>query len=174
METDFCRESAQYLRDVYLPRMRRAVAELPPDELWWRPNDETTSVGNLLLHLEGNVRQWILSGIGGEPDARERQTEFDAREGRDAQALLDALGATVAAAALVIEGIDPRRMLTPMTIQGIETTPMAAVYHVVEHFSWHTGQVTWIAKARAGGGHGIAFYDDAALNAARNRGGEPA
>jgi uncharacterized damage-inducible protein DinB len=173
MEAEFCRESAQYLRDVYLPRMRRAVAELPADALWWRPNDGTTSVGNLLLHLEGNVRQWILSGLGGEADARERQTEFDAREGQDAQSLLDALGATIAAAALVIEGLDPQRLLTPITIQGFETTPMAAVYHVVEHFSWHTGQVTWIAKARAGTDHGIAFWDDASLNAARNRGGEP-
>lgn len=174
MHKAFCHESATYLREVYMPRLQEAVAGLSADDIWWRPNEQTTSIGNLLLHLAGNVRQWIVSGIGGEADARERQAEFAAREGRGARELLDALGATVAAAALVIEGIDPRRLLAPLTIQGMETTPFAAVYHVVEHFSWHTGQVTWIAKARKGAAHGIAFYEDDALNAARNRGGEPA
>ena len=170
VDAAFCRESATYLREVYLPRLERAVAALSPDDLWWRPNDGTTSAGNLLLHLQGNVRQWILSGLGGQVDQRERSSEFSAREGAGARQLLDALGTTVAAAAMVIENLDCSRLLSPITIQGEDTTPLAAVYHVVEHFSWHTGQITWIAKQRAGSRHGIAFYDNASLDDARNPG----
>ncbi len=164
----FLRESARLLRDVYLPRLERALAELRPVDAWWRPHERATSVGNLLLHLEGNVRQWILSGLGGAEDRRERATEFAAREGSPLGPLLERLLATVRGAARVIEEFPERRLTETIRIQGVETTGMLAIYHVVEHFSWHSGQITWIAKERAGPGHGIAFYDEAAINRARN------
>jgi uncharacterized damage-inducible protein DinB len=68
----------------------------------------------------------------------------------------------------VLRALPDPEWARPVTIQGFETTVLAAVLHVVEHFSWHTGQVVWIAKARSGAGHGLAFYDDAALARARN------
>src|SRR5262245_27664947 len=153
--------------------MRRALEELPAADLWWRPHERSTSVGNLLLHLQGNVRQWIVSGLGGAPDHRERSTEFAAREGQDKTALLAALAATVEEACAVIARLDERALAGTVTIQGIETTRLGAVLHVVEHFSWHTGQVTWVAKERAGAAHRIAFYDEARLNAAHNASVEP-
>lgn len=79
------------------------------------------------------------------------------------------------AAAALIAALSDDVLRAPVTIQGFETTGLGAVLHVVEHFSWHTGQVVWIAKARAGAAHGLALYDDAAINAARNPGSsEPA
>ncbi|MGH9651714.1 MAG: hypothetical protein ACRD3I_14770, partial [Terriglobales bacterium] len=63
------------LREVYLPRIARCLSLLSEGEIWWRPHRTSNSVGNLLLHLEGNVRQWIISGLGGAPDRRERDTE---------------------------------------------------------------------------------------------------
>ena len=158
----FVEESARYLRDVYLPRMRRAVETLPEGDLWWRPHEGVTSVGNLLLHLEGNVRQWIVCGLGGAPDARDRGAEFVAREGASRADLLQALERTVGEACSVIER--QTDLDRAFDCQGIETRVLGAVYHVVEHFGWHTGQVVWIAKMRAGARHSIAFYDDAKLN----------
>jgi len=160
----FVSASVRQLRDTYLPRLRRAVGTLGADGVWWRPHEGTTSAGNLLLHLEGNVRQWILSGLAGEPDAREREGEFEAREGGDAVALLAALERTLARACEVVAGLDERALLAEHRIQGYEVRGLEAVYHVVEHFGWHVGQVTWIAKLRAGPGHGLAFYDDDRLD----------
>ena len=75
----FAAEAAQYLDAVYLPRLERALGVLPADDLWWQPHDGAISVGNILLHLEGNVRQWLLSGLGGAVDARDRSSEFAAK-----------------------------------------------------------------------------------------------
>jgi len=162
MDAWFTKESARYLQEVYLPRLRKAVETLPERDLWWRPHGGSTSVGNLLLHLEGNIRQWILGGLGSGPGRRRRAEEFARREGGTRAELLDALARTIEGAAAVIarqEALDRRLM-----IQGLETSVRSAIYHVVEHLSWHTGQIVWIAKMRAGEAHGIAFYDDRKLN----------
>ncbi|MCK6459471.1 MAG: DUF1572 domain-containing protein [Planctomycetes bacterium] len=162
MQTWFTRESARYLRDVYLPRLRKALDTLPESDLWWRPHGKATSIGNLLLHLEGNIRQWILVGLGGAPDRRRRAEEFARRDGGTKAGIMDALAATLGEAARVVESqIELDRRLV---IQGFETSPREAIYHVVEHLSWHTGQIVWIAKMRAGETHGIAFYDDRKLD----------
>lgn len=172
-------ECAGYLRDTYVPRLTKALEILPAGDLWWRPHPDVISVGNVLLHLEGNVRQWILSGLGGAPDARARAGEFaadgvGAHAGATASELLARLAATARDAATVIEQLSDDTLDGAVTIQGFATTGLAAVLHVIEHFSWHTGQVVWIAKARAGSAHGLAFYDDAAVNAARNPVEKPA
>lgn len=169
METSglFVEESVRRLREEYLPRLRAAVRTLPAEDLWWRPHPRTNSVGNLLLHLEGNVRQWIASGLGGAPDERRRSAEFAAEDGPGRDELLGALVATVEEACGVIAGLDAAALARPLRIQGFETTGLQAVYHVVEHFGWHLGQIVWLAKMRAGEEHGLAFYDDAALEDAK-------
>ncbi|RKY17779.1 MAG: hypothetical protein DRQ55_14975 [Planctomycetota bacterium] len=174
----FLTDSAAFLRDTYLPRIERGLAVLPDGELWWRPHDGALAAGNILLHLEGNVRQWILSALGGEQDQRERDAEFAARGGSSAgtdvaasderAARMAALRDTVERAAAVIESLPHEQLLRPLKIQDYDTSPYWAVYHVVEHFSWHTGQLVAIAKQRAGSRHGVSFYDDAALSQARN------
>lgn len=161
--SQFRARSIHHLRDEYLPRIAAALEVLPRGDLWWRPHEGATSVGNLLLHLEGNVRQWILSGLDGAPDARVRAGEFAAREGATAGELLAALRATVDAACTVIGSRSAEELAAERTIQGFATTGLAAIYHVVEHFAWHTGQIAWIAKARAGVDHGLAYYDESRL-----------
>jgi len=162
MDAWFTRESARYLREVYLPRLRKAVDTLPEADLWWRPHEGGTSVGNLLLHLEGNIRQWILCGLGGTPDRRRRAEEFARREGGTRADLMAALAGTVEEAAHVVER--QSALDRDLNIQGFDTSVRGAIYHVVEHLSWHTGQIVWIAKMRAGEAHGIAFYDDRKLD----------
>jgi len=130
------------------------------------------AVGNILLHLEGNVRQWICGGLGGAPDRRDRAAEFRATGDRSPQGdgakLLERLRACVEQAAALIAALDPDSLERSYVIQGSEVTGVFAVTHVVEHFSWHTGQAVWIAKARAGQGHGLSFYDEKRVNEARN------
>ena len=151
------------LRDTYLPRLERAVHELPAGDLWWRPHERTTSVGNLLLHLRGNIHQWICCGLGSAPDRRDRDAEFTAHAGAGPDALLHALRATVEEACRVIARLDAAALAGRVSIQGFELTRLAAVLHVTEHMSWHAGQVAWIAKARAGARHELHYYDDASL-----------
>jgi uncharacterized damage-inducible protein DinB len=169
----FRREMARYLRDTYVPRLRRALEALPDGDLWWRPHDGVLAFGTILLHLDGNVRQWICSGLGGAPDQRERAAEFAATGAEDGHAdgaaLLERLASTVAEACAVIERMDAAALARTWSIQGFDVTGLYAVSHVVEHFSWHTGQAVWIAKARAGAAHGVAFFDEARVNAGRNR-----
>src|SRR5687768_5541981 len=75
----FVQQAREFLRDEYLPKIERCLEKLTDDQIWWRSNSESNSIGNLLLHLSGNARQWIVCGLGGETDARVRQAEFDER-----------------------------------------------------------------------------------------------
>jgi uncharacterized damage-inducible protein DinB len=164
----FIARSTHHLENEFLPRLEKALAALDESDLWWRPNADTTSIGHLLQHLEGNVRQWILSGMGGEADHRERGREFELNEEMDKEQLFTRLHTTVTRACHLMKALDESALARKFIIQDFETTGLGAIYHIVEHFAWHVGQITWIAKARAGEGHGIVYYDDEKLNEAHN------
>lgn len=164
----FVEEAATLVSETHLERIRRALELVPPDRLFWRPHEGVPSIGNLLLHLEGNVRQWWLSGLGGAEDTRDRPAEFEAREG-DADELFARLARTVRCAADAVRALDEDALLAERTIQGFRADGVFAVLHVAEHFAWHTGQIVWIAKLLAGPEHGLAFYDEEAINRAHNR-----
>ncbi len=155
----FIERARYFLATEYRTQLRLAVEALPGDSLWWRPNDQSNSVGNLLLHLNGNVRQWMLGGIAGQPNARQRAVEFAARSGPPADKLLDDLDATLDEVDRVLAALTDTSLAERRTIQGRDVTVLAAVFHVVEHFSQHLGQVILIAKLRAPGA--LNFYDDA-------------
>jgi uncharacterized damage-inducible protein DinB len=159
IEGAFVSRARYYLNTEYRAKLRQALTALPEESLWWRPNPQSNSVGNLLLHLSGNVRQWIVAGIGGAPDARDRPGEFTAQSGGSASDLLAGLEATLDEADLVLAGLDGRHLLEFRDIQGRRLAVFEAVFHVVEHFSFHLGQIVYIAKLRAPGS--IQFYDDA-------------
>jgi hypothetical protein len=114
--------------------------------LWARASANENAVGNLMLHLEGNVRQWILAGLGDVSDQRDRPAEFAARSGLSAAALVANLHKTVSDAIDVIRTLPHTRLNDPVTIQGHQTTVLAAIFHVVEHFSGHTYQIILITK----------------------------
>ena len=155
----FLERSRHYLAFEYPTKIRRCLDALPPDAVWCRTDEQSNSVGNLLLHLAGNVRQWIVSSVGGAPDARSRSAEFAAREGAGAEALFDALRATVDEADAVLASLTPAQLLERRTIQGRDVSVLDAVYHVVEHFALHTGQIVLLTKLHAPGR--IQFYEDA-------------
>src|SRR6476469_2749774 len=134
--------------------------ELPPAALWARDSENENAVGNLLLHLEGNVRQWLLSGIGAGPDKRDRPREFSARTGADASVLFAKLRGTVGEAVALIRSLPHQRLRETVSIQGFDTTVLSAIFHVVEHFSGHTYQIILLTKRFTGKNLGFYSYLD--------------
>ncbi len=140
----------------YLARIHACLERLDEEQVWRRASEASNSIGNLCLHLAGNVRQWILHGIGGESDVRRRDDEFAARGGVPKAALLSRLDETVRGACELLESLPQQRLLETIRPQNYEVTVLEAVYHVVEHFSGHTGQI--IAATKAMTGSDLGFY----------------
>lgn len=113
-----------------------------------------------MLHLCGNARQWIIAGVGGEPDTRLRQAEFDARGGVSRAELMELLARTFNDVDRELSRVSPAALLEGRVIQGQRVSVLEAILHVVEHVSHHTGQLLWIAKARSGTGLGLWRVDD--------------
>jgi uncharacterized damage-inducible protein DinB len=145
MERLFLSYSAEKLRQSQ-DRIQHCLERLSQDQIWWRGSDESNAIGNLVLHLCGNVRQWIITSIGGSPDTRDRDAEFAARGQVDAGTLRSRLAATVDEAVQVIENISPQRLTEGVRVQGYDKSILEAIYHVVEHFSLHTGQIIYATK----------------------------
>jgi uncharacterized damage-inducible protein DinB len=148
--------SRRYLRE-YLTKIRLSVSVLDDRVIWARPNESSNSIGNLMLHLAGNVRQWIVSGVGKAPDVRDRQSEFDQRDPIPGPELIDKLETAISDVDRVLAALTPEDLFTHRTIQANDVTVLEAVYHVVEHFSMHTGQIILLAKADQA--DRVRFYD---------------
>jgi len=146
----FISKSRKLLSSDYLPKIERSLENLSDEEVWWRPNEASNSIGNLLLHLCGNVRQWIVGGVGGREVERQRQQEFDERRLIPAQELLSRVKQVLAEADEVLASVDAEVLLSRRQIQGYDVNVLDAVYHVVEHFGMHTGQIILLTKARTG------------------------
>lgn len=138
--------SRHKLLGQYWPRLRECVSSLTDEQVWWRPNDASNSIGNLILHLNGNVGQWLVASFNKDEDRRNRPEEFAAREGATAAELLAKLGATLDAAAKVLGRLTVEELRAPYEIQGYHVRGLDAVYQVVEHFGIHYGQVVYITK----------------------------
>jgi len=144
------------LEKEFWPRLRTCVESLTDEQVWWRPNEASNSIGNLLLHLNGNVRQWLLVAFDHAPDTRDRPAEFAERDRLPPADLLRQLGDTVQQALDVVSRLTEDDLLRSIQIQGYTTTGLKAVYHVVEHFGIHYGQVAYITKLVRGADLG--FY----------------
>ena len=145
LTAEFTHYAATKLADS-LAQIERCLHLLTVEQIWQRPNEVSNSIGNLVLHLTGNVRQWILAGLGGEAFDRDRPTEFARREPLPAGEIGGRLRSTVEAACRVIRGLTADDLARTVSIQDYEISALAAVFHVVEHFSLHTGQIVYAAK----------------------------
>ena len=145
LQEEFRRCSVEKLRQ-YRDRIESCLGKLNAEQVWARGSNNENAIGNLVLHLCGNVRQWIISGAGGSPDIRQRDEEFAARGGVPEAELVERLRKTVEEAATVLEGLSAERLIVPLVIQGYQETVLSAIYHSVEHFSLHTGQVIFATK----------------------------
>jgi uncharacterized damage-inducible protein DinB len=146
----FIAEARRHLMQEYLPWLRVCLTKLSDEDIWWRPNKASNSVGNLILHLCGNVRQWIIHGLGDAADTRNRPEEFAARGSLSQAELLQRLETTLLEADTVLANLPVENLTVPRLIQGFNVTVLGAVFHVVEHFSFHTGQIIYVTKMRTG------------------------
>jgi uncharacterized damage-inducible protein DinB len=142
---DFRELAARYLEE-YLGKIRYAVARLPAERLWWRPAPAVNSVGNLLLHLTGNLSLWLLAAVGGERFHRDRAGEFAARGGATAADLEAGLADVVARCAALLRGLNEEEERRALSVQGYATDVRGAVFHAVEHMGYHTGQILMLLK----------------------------
>jgi hypothetical protein len=146
----FLEFSRTKLLDQYWPRLRSSVEPLTDEQIWWRPNPACNSIGNLLLHLNGNVGQWMVASFNGLDDARNRPAEFNERRRLPGRLLLERLDETMQEAEKVLDRLTPDDLAATYHIQGYTVSGLAAVYQVVEHFGMHYGQIVYITKALRG------------------------
>jgi hypothetical protein len=137
--------SSRKLRELS-GRIETCLMRLDEEQIWARGSETENAIGNLVLHLCGNVRQWIIASVGGQSDVRERDAEFAARGGVPRADLVRNLRDTVSEAASLIETLPPGELVQRRVIQGYDVSVLEAVYQVVQHFSMHTGQIIFAVK----------------------------
>lgn len=142
----FIDRAIDFLTGEYLPKIERCLERLNDEQIWWRANEESNSIGNLVLHLCGNARQWIVCGLSFEVDTRVRDAEFSRRDPVSRSELVHLLRSTLGDVESVLRNLDPSTLLEKRTIQGSEVDVLEAVFHVTEHFSMHTGQIILLTK----------------------------
>jgi uncharacterized damage-inducible protein DinB len=142
----FIDHASQFLLGDYLPKIERCLEKLTDEQIWWRANEESNSIGNLILHLCGNARQWIICGVGAQPDKRDRDAEFAQREAIPRDELLTLLRSTLAEVHSILLNLDPSLLLEHRKIQGNDVEILEAIFHVTEHFSMHAGQIFFLTK----------------------------
>jgi uncharacterized damage-inducible protein DinB len=146
----FLAQARRLLLQIHWPRIAACMRELTSEQIWWRANPASNSVGNLALHLEGNVRQWIVSGLGGAPDRRERDLEFSQLSPIPRRILLARLRKAVRDADRVMGRLNGAALARTYSIQGFRVSGLRAVFHVAEHFSHHAGQIILLTKMLGG------------------------
>jgi hypothetical protein len=142
--------SAREILGEGLRKIEHCINQLDDESVWWRPTPRQNSVANLMLHLAGNIRQWIVSGVGGAPDVRDRPREFSERSGRPKGEVLEALRSAVRDAGGVLARLDAGRLVQSRRIQGFDVNVLGAVFDTVAHFRGHTQEIIHITRAAVG------------------------
>lgn len=146
IKAEILRDVSVRLFDESAERIKKCLNKLTVEQIWWRPNKNSNSIGNLILHLNGNVRQWVLSGLDNQQDIRERQIEFDHTKPLDHTTLgtiIDLLEFDIRDA---LTRVSTDNLLQKRSVQVYEETGISILIHVTEHFSYHTGQIAFITK----------------------------
>jgi uncharacterized damage-inducible protein DinB len=142
---EFIDQSIHYM-DENTPKIKRCLDELDETEIWKRPNDASNSVGNLVLHLCGNITQWVISSLGKAEDRRERDKEFSATGGYSKTELWEKFIAVIEKAKDIIQHIDTDEILRKRLVQGYHYSGIGIIIHITEHYSYHTGQIVFWTK----------------------------
>jgi len=142
-------------------KINKVLTNLPDAEVWWRPNPASNSIGNLLLHLCGNLTQYVLSSLGGMEDHRERSREFEALGPIPTAELLHKFNVVMEAVYATIISCKEDELMRIRPVQCYQETGISILIHVTEHLSYHTGQIVYLIKWKEG--KALNFYSDADL-----------
>jgi hypothetical protein len=140
-----------------LGRIKHCLGQLTDEQVWWRSQSSLNSIGNLLLHLCGNLRQWIIAGMGGAPDVRHRSAEFAERGPIPKEELLRRLETIVEEARRVLAGVDARQLTEVRRIQGFDVTGLTAIFDSVPHFRGHTQEIVHLTRLQLGDAYQFAW-----------------
>jgi uncharacterized damage-inducible protein DinB len=146
LTSTFIEEIKRRLFEECVPRLKRCLDELSVEQIWWRPNQHSNSLGNLVLHLNGNVRQWVVAGLGENEDVRKRQLEFDEKGPVSNEKMLGDLDALMAEVATILDNVKAEDLTKKYLVQGYQESGISILVHVTEHYSYHVGQMTYIVK----------------------------
>jgi hypothetical protein len=164
--SDLYNSTARRVLSEGLRKIEHCTSQLTDEQIWWRPREgrdgEMNSIANLLLHLAGNMNQWILTGVAGAPLTRQRQAEFDDRSRRSSAELLAALKSRVAEVDAIVARQTESNLLEPRDIQKHDTTVLGAIFHVVEHFRGHVQEIIHVTRTQLGGAYQFDFTPDPA------------
>ncbi len=139
-----------------------ALEKIGEEAIWKRPNGISNSIGNLILHLCGNIRQYAISSLGNSADVRVRDAEFEAKGGYSKGELLKSLEEVVSQAIRTIQDVSDDELVRIRDVQGFQLSGIGIIMHVVEHYSYHTGQIAfWVKQLEA---QDLGFYDGFDLN----------
>ncbi|MGC1515580.1 MAG: DinB family protein [Maribacter sp.] len=155
-------KNALYRLDESTRMVKKCLSEVSEEEVWQKPNASLNSIANIMLHLCGNISQYISSSLGETEDVRIRDNEFTTTSGMTKAELLKKLEDTVDTAKRVIFDAKPVQLLKMRQVQGFTFSGVGVVLHAVEHYSYHTGQIAfWVKQLR---NKDLGFYDDFDLN----------
>jgi len=155
-------QQSNYFLNLNLPRLEKCLNQLTEEEVWVKPNAETNSIGNLILHLCGNITQYIHHSLGHEKDERERDLEFSTEGGFSKKELLEKIKEVTKKAIHIIENCSEEELLRTRLVQGFSYTGIGIIIHVTEHYSYHIGQIAFWTKFMKE--KDLGFYADHDLN----------
>jgi hypothetical protein len=150
------KEAANELTSA-LGRIKHCLSQLSNEQVWWRRQPSFNSIGNLILHLGGNLQQWIVAGLGGVADVRDRPAEFAERDPIPKEKLLRNLEAVVDEARAVLARQTARQLLEARRIQGFDVTGLAAIFDSVPHFRGHTQEIVSMTRLQLGDAYQFAW-----------------
>lgn len=159
----FIAEIKRRLFEENIPRLKKCLEKLSDEQIWYRPNNSSNSVGNLVLHLHGNVRQWVVAGLAKNPDVRERQKEFDERGPVPREQMVADMDKLMMEVDHILNQVRSKDLLEVQNVQGYQESGLSILVHITEHFSYHVGQMTYIVKMLKDTDMG--YYDGHDLNA---------
>ena len=160
-ESDF-KLNASYRMDESMRMISKSLKLVDDQDIWKKPNPSSNSIGNLILHLYGNITQYIISSLGQSEDQRERDLEFSIQGGLTKQELVAKLENVIARAKEVINEVNQEELIRVRDVQGFNLSGIGIVIHVVEHFSYHTGQIAYWIKILKD--KDLGFYEGIDLN----------
>lgn len=157
----FIKETIHFL-ELNPPRIENCLNRLTETQVWQKPNQVSNSIGNLILHLCGNITQYVIAGLGGAPDERKRDLEFSAHEIETKATLLEKINQVTNQAIMVLQKTAPTEFLRTRKVQGFDMTGVGIAIHVTEHYSYHVGQIALLTKLMVA--EDLGFYADMDLN----------
>ena len=157
----FISQSTRYIT-MSKERIIKCLNMVDDDQIWYCPNENSNSIGNLVLHLSGNIKQYIISGLGEEKDERKRSEEFIKAQAFTRQELLQKIDDIISKAIQIIEGVNVQKLNRTYSIQGFSLSGLEVILHVTEHLSYHTGQIALLTKILEN--KDLGFYDGMDLN----------